>query len=48
MEQQKRGLFPYDDILYMLADMLDDNPNRNTHANGHSDLITEINLVAEY
>ena len=48
MEQEKRGLCPYNDKRYLLADMLDGQPNPNTHAYGHRDLVTEENLVADH
>ena len=48
MEQEKRGLCPYDDKRYLLADMPDGRPNPNTHAYGHRDLISEENLVADH
>ena len=38
MEQEKRGLCPYDDKRYLLADLRDGCPNPNTHAYGHRDL----------
>ena len=34
----KRGLCPYDDKRYLLADLPDGRPNLNTHAYGHRDL----------
>ena len=47
MEQEKRGLCPYDDKRYLLADLPDGCPNPNTHAYGHRDLAAEENLVAD-
>ena len=47
MEQEKRGLCPYDDKRYLLADLPDGRPNPNTHAYGHCDLAAEENLVAD-
>ena len=47
MAQAKRGLCPYDDMRYLLADLPDGRPNPNTHANGHSDLAGEEHLVAD-
>ena len=47
MEQEKRGLCPYDDKRYLLADLPDGRPNPNTHAYGHRDLAAEENLVAD-
>jgi hypothetical protein len=36
--QDKRGLVPFDDKRYLLADLGPDQPNPNTHAYGHKDL----------
>ena len=47
MEQEKRGLCPYDDKRYLLADMPAGRPNPNTHAYGHGDLSAEEHLVAD-
>ena len=47
MKQEKRGLSPYDDKRYLLADMPDNRPNPNTHAYGHRDLAAEEHLVAD-
>ena len=47
MEQEKRGLCPYDDKRYLLADLPDGRPNPNTHASGHCDLAAEEHLVAD-
>ena len=47
MEQEKRGLCPYDDKRYLLADLPDGRPNPNTHAYGHCDLAAEEHLVAD-
>ena len=47
MEQEKRGLCPYDDKRYLLADLTDGRPNPNTHAYGHRDLAAEEHLVAD-
>ena len=47
MEQEKRGLCPYDDKRYLLADLPDGRPNPNTHAYGHRDLAAEAHLVAD-
>ena len=47
MEQAKRGLCPYDDKRYLLADLLDGRPNPNIHAYGHRDLAAEEQLVAD-
>ena len=47
MEQEKRGLCPYDDKRYLLADLPESRPNLNTHAYGHRDLAAEEHLVAD-
>ena len=47
MEQEKRGLCPYDDNRYLLADLPNGHPNPNTHAYGHRDLAAEEHLVAD-
>ena len=47
MEQEKRGLCPYDDKRYLFADLPDGRPNPNTHAYGHRDLAAEEHLVAD-
>ena len=47
MEQEKRGLCPYDNKRYLLADLPDGHPNLNTHAYGHRDLAAEEHLVAD-
>ena len=47
MEQEKRGLCPYDDKRYLPADLPDGRPNPNTHAYGHRDLAAEEHLVAD-
>ena len=47
MEQEKRGLCPYDDKRYLIADLPDGRPNPNTHAYGHRDLAAEEHLVAD-
>ena len=47
MEQEKRGLCPYDDKRYLLADLPDGHPNPNTHAYGNCDLVAEEHLVAD-
>ena len=47
MEQKKRGLCPYDDNRYLLADLPDGRPNLNTHAYGHCDLAAEEHLMAD-
>ena len=46
-EQEKRGLCPYDDKRYLLADLPDGRPNLNSHAYGHWDLAAEEHLVAD-
>ena len=47
MEQEKRGLCPYDDKRYLLADLPDGRLNPNTHAYGHRDLAADEHLVAD-
>ena len=47
MEEEKRGLCPFDDKRYLFADLLDGRPNPNTHAYGHRDLAAEKHLVAD-
>ena len=47
MEQEKRGLCPYDDKRYLLADLPDGRPNPNTHAYGHCNLAAEEHLLAD-
>ena len=47
MEQEKRKLCPYDDKLYLLADLPDGRPNPNTHAYGQCDLAAKVQLVAD-
>ena len=47
MEKEKRGLCPYDDKRYLLADLPDNRPNPNTHAYGQRDLAAEEYLVAD-
>ena len=47
MEQEKRGLCPYDDRRYMLADLPNGRQNPNTHAFGNYDLASEEHLMAD-
>ena len=47
LEQEKRGLCPYDDKRYLLANQPDGSPNPNTHAYGHKDLATEEQFVTD-
>ena len=47
MEQEKRGLCPYNDKWYLLADLPDGRLNPNTHASGHLDLAAEEHLMAD-
>ena len=47
LQQEKRGLCPYDDKRYLLADLPDGSPNPNTHAYGHYSLAAEEQLVAD-
>lgn len=44
LEQTKRGLCPYDDKRYLLADFPDGRANPNTHAYGHRNLANEAQL----
>ena len=44
LEQEKRGLCPYDEKRYLLADLHDGTPNPNTHAYGHHELATEVRV----
>ena len=46
LEDKKRGLCPYDDKRYLLADLPDNRPNPNTHAYSNRDLELEEHLVA--
>ena len=46
-EQEKRGLFPYDDKRYLLADMPEGHLNINTLAYGHRDLSGRDHLMAD-
>ena len=41
VSQIKRGLCPYDDKLYLLANLINGQPNPNTHAVGHYELLYE-------
>ena len=47
MEQEQRGLCPYDDKRYLLAELPDGRPNPNTHVYGYCDLAAEEHLVAD-
>ena len=47
MEQEKFGLWLYDDKRYLLDDLPDGRPNPNTHAYGNCDLAAEEHLVAD-
>ena len=47
LEQKKRGLCPYDDKRYLLADLPDGSPNPYTHAYGHKDLADEEEFEAD-
>ena len=47
LEQEKRGLCPYDDKRYLLANIPDGSPNPHTHAYGHKDLGWEERFVAD-
>ena len=48
IEQEKRGLCPFDDKRYLLADTPDGKPNHNSHAYGHRDLLADEILVADH
>ena len=48
MEQEKRGLCPYDEKRYLVAEWLDGRPNTYTHAYRHRDFISEKNLVVDH
>ena len=47
LDQEKRGLCPYDDKRYLLSNLPDGSPNPNTHAYGHKDLAEEEQFVAD-
>ena len=47
LEQEKRGLCPYDDKRYLLANLPDGSPNPHTHAYGHKELAWEELLYAD-
>ena len=47
LEQKKRGLCPYDDKRYLLADLRDGSPNPNTHAYGHKELAAKEQFEAD-
>ena len=47
MEQKQRGICPYEDKRYLLADWPDGRPNPTTHAYGHLDLAAEELVVAD-
>jgi hypothetical protein len=42
LEQDKRGLHPFDDKRYLLADIDDGRPNPYTHAYGHYEIENEV------
>ena len=44
LDQEKRGLCPYDDKRYLLAELPNGTPNPNTHAYGHRELAAEANI----
>ena len=44
VSQVKRGLCPYNDKRYLLANLINDKPNPNTHAFGHYELSNEAAL----
>ena len=47
LEQEKRGLCPYDDKRYLLANLPDGSPNPNTHAYDHNELAEEEQFIAD-
>ena len=47
LEQEKRGLCPYDDKHYLLANLPDGSPNPYTQAYGHKDLAMEEQFFAD-
>ena len=47
MEQEKRGLFRYDNKRYLLSDLPDARPNPNIYAYGDGDLAAEEHMVAD-
>ena len=47
MVQKMNGLCAYDDKRYLLADLLDNRPNPNTHAYCHCSLAAKEHLMAE-
>ena len=47
LKQEKRGLCPYDDKRYLLADLPDGTPNPQTHAYGHYELAAEVEFEAD-
>ena len=47
MEQEIRGLCPYDEKRYLLADLTDGRPYPKTHVYNHRDVAAEEHLVAD-
>ena len=47
IKHEKRGLCPYNDKRYLLADLPDGRPNPNTNDYGNRDLAAEEYLVAD-
>ena len=47
LEQEKRGLCPYDDKRYLLAELPDGSPNPNTHAYGHYNMAAEVRVKTD-
>ena len=47
LKQEKRGLCPYDDKRYLLANLPDGSPSPNTHAYGHNYLAREERFVPD-
>lgn len=46
LEQSDRGLCPYDDKRYLVADFADGVPNSNKHAYGHKDIAGKEQVLA--
>ena len=44
MEHEKRGLCPYDDKRYLLADLHDCTPNPYSHVYNHQELAKEVRV----
>ena len=46
-EQEKRGLVPFDDKRYLLANLPDGSPNPNTHAYGHYSIYIQQHQILD-